>query len=120
MSNILLYGPQGSGKTRVARHVADLFGLNQVIDQESEMLDIPDDGALVVCHATAAEASNLAAAYGFNTVVHVKDALLLAPWLVGQTQVKAAPVAGRILKGNADLTPEEQRAVEAAQVNLRG
>ncbi|MEN1942682.1 hypothetical protein WCE55_02320 [Luteimonas sp. MJ293] len=120
MTNILLYGPQGSGKTRVAAHVARAFGLQQVIDQDSEMIGIPDEGALIVCEASTSAARNLAAAYGLRTMLHVKDALLLAPWLIGQTQVMADPVTGQILKGNADLTPEEQRAVEAAQVNLRG
>ena len=127
MSHVMLYGPQGSGKSTVARALADMFGLPQVIETGVGLFKVRGElpagkPALVVREATEAPARDLAQAYGFRTVIHVDDARRLL-----QHAFSPPPLAGLdvvdgtgILKGNADLSPEEQRALDAAQANLRG
>lgn len=123
MTSIMLYGPQGSGKTTVARQLADMFGLASVMDSEVPLFRLADaEPALVVREATEAPARDLARAYGFRTVIHVDDARRLLQHAYGPPPLAGLDVVDGtgILKGNADLSPEEQRALDAAQANLRG
>lgn len=115
MTHIMLYGPQGFGETTLARHLADMFGLALV--HEGAMFKLPaDEPALVVREATEADAYNLARAHGLRTVIHVEDARRLLEHAYGPP-----PLAGlEVVECNADLSPEEQRALDAAQANLRG
>ena len=57
-----------------------------------------------------------------RTVVHVDDAHRLLQHAYGTPPAAGLDVVDgtAILKGNADLSPEEQRALDAAQANLRG
>lgn len=123
MTHIMLYGPQGSGKSTAARQLADMFGLTTVIDADGGMFKVPREPmALVVREATEAPARDLAQAYGFRTVIHVDDARRLLEHAYGPPPLDGLDVVDGtgILKGNADLSPEEQRALDAAQANLRG
>lgn len=127
MTNIMLYGPQGSGKSSVARQLADMFGLPQVIESDVGLFKVRGElpagkPALVVREATEAPARNLAQAYGFRTVIHVDDARRLIEHAYASPPATGLEVvdATGVLKGNADLSSEEQRALDAAQVNLRG
>lgn len=126
MTHIMLYGPQGSGKSTVARQLADMFGLATVFEAEGGLFKLPREPmALVVreaTEATEATARDLAQAYGFRTVIHVDDARRLLQHAYGPPPLAGLEVTDHtgILKGNADLSPEEQRALDAAQANLRG
>lgn len=123
MSHVMLYGPQGAGKSTVARALADMFGLATVFEAEGGMFKLSDsEPALVVREATEATARNLAQAYGFRTLIHVDDARRLLQHAYSAPSADGLDVVDgtAILKGNADLSPEEQRALDAAQANLRG
>lgn len=110
MSNILLYGPQGSGKSQVAQAIADMFGLRRVIEAEGGLFQATTaEPALVVRESDEAPARNLAQAYGFRTVMHVEDARRLLKHAFDAPSAHGLEVVdgSEILKGNADLSPEE-------------
>ncbi len=69
--SVIIYGPQGCGKTRNKTALAQYFGLTNIIDDWTSGQDLPKDTlALTNDSLRFSDVSKSCAAVGFYDVIH--------------------------------------------------
>jgi replication-associated recombination protein RarA len=71
--SIIVYGPQGSGKTTLAPEIMKHFGLKKLIDGAKPGGHIPKHGALVLTNVTPDEMHEVTKAFLENRIYSIED-----------------------------------------------
>jgi replication-associated recombination protein RarA len=77
--SVIVYGPQGSGKTKMASEIMKHFKLKKLIEEAWPGVNIPKHGALVLTNVTPDEMSPITKAFLEDRIYSIDEIKNILP-----------------------------------------